>query len=45
MENTKYGDSEDQVGVSRLLQNSSFTAAFPLHDVRNNTVITRMMDY
>ncbi|XP_019861048.1 PREDICTED: anoctamin-7-like isoform X1 [Amphimedon queenslandica] len=32
LENTQYGPNEDQVGVSRLVQNSTFTSAFFLHD-------------
>lgn len=33
MEQTKYADEDDQIGISRLLQNKSFSAAYPLHDV------------
>jgi hypothetical protein len=32
LENTHYGEAEDQVGISRLLQNNSFTSAYILHD-------------
>ena len=33
LEKTTYGEQEDEVGISRLVQDGSFTAAFPLHDV------------
>ena len=31
----QYGKDDDQVGVSRLIGNRSFSKAFPLHDVCN----------
>ena len=33
LQEAKYGDEEDQVGVLRLIQNGTFTDQFPLHDV------------
>ena len=33
MQDAKYGDDEDQVGVLRLVQNNSFNGYFPLHEV------------
>ena len=33
LDNTAYGDSEDQVGVSRLVSNGTFTSGYILHDV------------
>lgn len=33
LEKTYYASDEDQIGISRLLQNKSFSAAYPLHDV------------
>ena len=32
--NARYGDEDDQIGLLRLLSNKTFTAGFPLHEVR-----------
>ena len=29
----QYGKDDDQVGISRLISNRSFSKAFPIHDV------------
>lgn len=29
----QYGKDDDQVGISRLISNRSFSNAFPIHDV------------
>ena len=33
LENTQYGEEEDEVGISRLRSNGTFGDCFPLHDV------------
>ena len=33
MQEAKYGEQDDQIGMLRLLQNKTFTDAYPLHDV------------
>ena len=33
MQNARYGEDDDQIGILRLLANKSLTSAFPLHEV------------
>ena len=34
LENIQYGETEGQMGVSRLKSEGAFSDSFPLHDVR-----------
>ena len=33
LENVKYGEAEDEIGISHLCSNNTFGDCFPLHDV------------
>ena len=36
LEKIPYGKEEDEIGISRLVEDGMFTAAYPLHDVSSN---------
>lgn len=45
---TKYGEDDEEIthriGISRLLQNGAYTAAYPLHEVRLISVANVVCD-
>ena len=43
LQNARYGDEDDQIGILRLLQNGCFNNAFPLHDVCQVLMIWRFL--